>query len=412
MPIDSSIYKNIQTTEAPSFGESQARAMTLAQLGMRNQAAAQEMQDTAATRAAFARNTGPDGVVDRKGFLADLGQVSPEKALQYERGYEKMDSDRLARDYQKVQILSNLAASAVDQPSYERALQEAGKLGLDVSQMPAQFDKGLMRQVVVRGMSAQERMREKQLEIDAFKARNAAMNAGTPFQKEAEKKAAQGFVETQEAGANAQSTIDLMDTALDAQVKYSNSSWLGGTGPVASLGGAKTLFDQSTEDLDRLYKTIALEKMKTQFAGMSKAIDSDAERAFFMASQPSIKNEDKTNANIILAAKSLAMKSKAEAEAQKQYVDKYQSLDGYKSPVKGIVTTMVSPEGKMMLIPKNEKSAAAKQGFMDLDTYAGSLFKKRKTPGVNDQRQSNDGGMTPEQRQARIKELRAKMGGK
>jgi hypothetical protein len=92
-----------------------------------------------------------------------------------------------------------------------------------------------------------------------------------------------------------------------------------GTGPVATLGGLTKYISQDTEKLDSAFKKVALGEMVKMFAGMSKAVDSNAERRAFEATQPSVALDDETNKQIldaqIKAAESLIKKTRA-AKAQ------------------------------------------------------------------------------------------------
>ena len=95
--------------------------------------------------------------------------------------------------------------------------------------------------------------------------------------------------------------------------KYSKKS-LGGTGPLSTAGGLTKYISQSTEDLDSKFNELSLDTVTKMFAGMSKAIDTGAERAIFESSQPNIKNDDAVNKRIlkdrIKAVQSLIEKQK------------------------------------------------------------------------------------------------------
>lgn len=91
------------------------------------------------------------------------------------------------------------------------------------------------------------------------------------------------------------SDLEALKTSL---VSYSKKS-IGGTGPVSTMGGLKKYADQDTENLDSKFKTVSLEQMSKLFAGMSKAVDSTAERRIFEATQPSLTLDDKTNLGLI-----------------------------------------------------------------------------------------------------------------
>ena len=117
--------------------------------------------------------------------------------------------------------------------------------------------------------------------------------------------------------------------------------------------------------------------MTTTFSGMSKAIDSDAERRAWQGTQADIANDDSTNMNILLGQKSILLKDKAEAQAQNQYVLERGNLDGYESPIDGKVTSMVSPSGEVQLVPNEKVNKSKTQGFLTLDQYAKRSVKGR-----------------------------------
>ena len=91
---------------------------------------------------------------------------------------------------------------------------------------------------------------------------------------------------------------DNIKKAIAEQKKY--SSGIGpGTGPWATGFGLKKAFSEDTQMLDSSFQKISLSNMAKMFEGMSKAVDSDAERAKFEASQPSITNDDKVNVKLL-----------------------------------------------------------------------------------------------------------------
>lgn len=85
-----------------------------------------------------------------------------------------------------------------------------------------------------------------------------------------------------------------LKNAIKLQKSYSKSS-IGGTGPLATLGGTKTVFSQDLQQLEEALQKVSLTNMGKMFEGMSKAIDSDAERQKFEASQANIEKDDKVN---------------------------------------------------------------------------------------------------------------------
>lgn len=107
----------------------------------------------------------------------------------------------------------------------------------------------------------------------------------------------------------------------------------GGTGPLSTLGGLTKYASQDTEKLDSAFKKVALGEMVKMFAGMSKAVDSNAERRAFESTQPSVALDDETNKQIlesqIKAAESLVAKTKA---ARSQYNREGDYIEPEQSP--------------------------------------------------------------------------------
>lgn len=125
--------------------------------------------------------------------------------------------------------------------------------------------------------------------------------------------------------------LDSAEKTLETQIKdltdaktsfesYSKKSVTGGTGPIATLGGLTKVASQPTELLDSKFKKLSFDELTKTFKGMSKAIDSDAERRSFESTQPSITLDDQTNRTILedklAAAKRLLEKTR---QAKTQY---------------------------------------------------------------------------------------------
>lgn len=107
--------------------------------------------------------------------------------------------------------------------------------------------------------------------------------------------------------------IKLLEDAKEKFQKYSSKS-LTGTGPIATLGGLTKYANDDTQRLDAIFRNLSLDSMTKMFAGMSKAIDTGAERAAFESTQPSLSNDDKVNEDILNrqleAAKSMLNRQK------------------------------------------------------------------------------------------------------
>jgi hypothetical protein len=215
----------------------------------------------------------------------------------------------------------------------------------------------------------------KEAQIEALKNKSKGKTESV-YDKEIEKQQVKKFVDTQNKGKDARSNDFMVDDVLENFLDYSRNT-VGGTGPIATLGGFTKNFSESAQTLDSKFKNFSLDKMTKMFQGMSKAVDSDAERRAFEATAPSLTNDDDTNIKIILGAKATNLRNIAEAQAQKEYINRNGKLDEkYTSPVMDVPTTvLVDPRtGEMSIFNRNEKQEMIKKGYKDLDSYGKNLL--------------------------------------
>jgi hypothetical protein len=189
------------------------------------------------------------------------------------------------------------------------------------------------------------------------------------FQQTAQRKDADKFAEVKSAGVAADNQISQIDDAISAFKNYVQTS-PGGTGPLATVGGLTKYVSEDTQNLEAKFRTVNLQNLAKTFQGMSKAIDSDVERRAWESTQPSLSNDDKVNANILLGAKALAIKARAEGIAQREWVKQHKNLDEYESPILGKTVVVVSPDGEMELVPTASRKIALERGYSTLDEYA------------------------------------------
>jgi len=201
----------------------------------------------------------------------------------------------------------------------------------------------------------------------------------TEFGKALSKAQAKDFAESQSGLQKTAGGIDKIDEALISQLEYSKSKF-GGTGPLATLGGFTKYVSSDTEALDAKFKDIDLKNMVTTFSGMSKAVDSDAERRAWKATQASVSNDDKTNVQILLGSKSSLLKNKAIAEAKAEFVKQRGNLNEFTHPIlEGKVTTLVDLNGNMQLVEKNKVADLKANGFITVDQHALDLLAGKKS---------------------------------
>lgn len=83
MPIDTSIYGNLQTPQAPNPLQTAQQAMQLGQLGMQQMQMARQLRTQSDIQDAYMRNTDSQtGQLDQQGVLTTLGQRNPMAAQQ------------------------------------------------------------------------------------------------------------------------------------------------------------------------------------------------------------------------------------------------------------------------------------------------------------------------------------------
>lgn len=289
--------------------------------------------------------------------------------------------------------------------------------GYDVGDLVAGVDKkfagdqeALLNQykmmVAARDRADTNKFRDEQLKINkqelAIKQQLANQKNGgkpTKFDEETQKLQAKNFATTQANLNNVTKNIEAIDDALKSQLDYTKNT-LGGTGPMATGFGLRKYTDQDTQNLEAKFRNINLKNMVNTFSGMSKAVDTDAERRAWESTQADLKNDDSVNVSILLGSKSSLLKDRAVAQAQQEWVKNYGNLNGFEesNPIlQGKVTTVVSPNGEMRLIPKEQLQEAKKAGFSDLDGYAKTLIgsTKKRSKGPSSQNLATPGSPVP-----------------
>lgn len=95
-----------------------------------------------------------------------------------------------------------------------------------------------------------------------------------------------------------QSLLDEIKQARQAFEDYSKSKF-GGTGPLATAFGTTANISEDSQKLRSKFNKLSLGNMTKLFSGFSKAIDTDAERAFFQSTQPDLSLDDDVNREIL-----------------------------------------------------------------------------------------------------------------
>jgi hypothetical protein len=104
--------------------------------------------------------------------------------------------------------------------------------------------------------------------------------------------------EVKKEAKSALSSLDSQEQYIDKALKLLEEG--ASTGPIDQYIGKVTAEGQN---LQKAINNIALDKMVKMFSGMSKAIDSDAERAFFQSTQPSMSDYESVNIETLKSLK-------------------------------------------------------------------------------------------------------------
>jgi hypothetical protein len=155
MAISGDIY--LRMTPAKNDPSSMERGMRMGQ--MYNQ-----KREGDAINEVMKRNTtvGEDGVanLDRAKTLSELTQMGyGQRAQALGKQFQEQDMSALQAKATQLEALSGLAGSATDQATYDNALAQAGKMGLDTSSMPRQYDPRLVSQIQRSAMSGLEQLK-------------------------------------------------------------------------------------------------------------------------------------------------------------------------------------------------------------------------------------------------------------
>lgn len=95
-------------------------------------------------------------MMDQRKIQAQERQESMKRQEMMDRRQSQKDSQE--RQMQQIEMITRLAPAVKDQPSYEAALGTMKQAGFDVSQLPPQYDKGLVDTYAAMALSAKDRM--------------------------------------------------------------------------------------------------------------------------------------------------------------------------------------------------------------------------------------------------------------
>lgn len=143
----------------------------------------------------------------------------------------------------------------------------------------------------------------RKLEIEAGKLQNPKMTQDEVKQRAENRKT---LKEVNADETKIQQLIKQIDDAQKTFDQYSKKS-MGGTGVLAQAKGYLGSMAPETQKLESKFNALGLDTLVKTFSGMSKAVDTDAERAYFQSTQPSLKNDDTVNKEILKGMKDRAV---------------------------------------------------------------------------------------------------------
>lgn len=194
MAIDASIYGQIQAPKENNllaqYGQIQAiqgaqNQNRLAELMYGDKQ--REVESARAMDSAYRSATGPDGVIDRQKLYSGIAQTSGSKLPGVQRGFAETDKlevesqkNKIALQGEQLALAGRLLGGVTDQSTYDAARQSATANGLDVANMPAQYNPAFVASKLKEAMTVKEQLDNywKQMAYDKPDA-NAALSAAT-----------------------------------------------------------------------------------------------------------------------------------------------------------------------------------------------------------------------------------------
>jgi len=174
--IDNSIYFQQQ---APDILGSVQKGLSMRDMldQRKIQAEAREKQKSVdkAFQAGIVQNPDGTSTFDRGKTLSELARVSGKDYLNAKTQFAQMDQDEMKAKKEKAlfdaDLISRYASGVKDQPSYEMALNDLGKQGVDTSQLPRAYDPNLVNSYLTRALSFKD---QEQFKIDREKLASSA----------------------------------------------------------------------------------------------------------------------------------------------------------------------------------------------------------------------------------------------
>lgn len=171
MPIDSSIYSKLRGPDLVGAYEEGLKMKDLARRRqMEEDALTKQRGIDEAYKAGLVENSDGSVGFDKAKTLSALSKIGGKEYFDARSQFsqqdkEQQESDRAAQIH-KLEMIGRLAGSATDQRTYEAALAEAPKYGLDVSGFPKAFDAGMIERYRRGALSAKEQLEQQNKDRD------------------------------------------------------------------------------------------------------------------------------------------------------------------------------------------------------------------------------------------------------
>lgn len=192
--IDASLYSQIQAPKQTNMLEQFARMQQIQGAQSQNRLAdlmygkeEREAAGSMAVDAAYKDATGADGTIDRKKLYAGIAKISGSKLPGVQKGFAETDNvevlaqkNKIGLMREKLSMAGQILGSVKDQASYDAARQSAAANGLDVANMPPQYNPDFVAGKLKEAMTVKEQLEQhwKQMEYSTPNA-NAVLSAKT-----------------------------------------------------------------------------------------------------------------------------------------------------------------------------------------------------------------------------------------
>lgn len=177
MAIDIGMYSNMRGADIMGGID---KGMRMRDMMDQRKLSQQKLADEQKIKAAYNAGVtvGPDGqpVFDKNATLSALANSGMgQEALAARQQFQQQDlvsqKAQAENKMQELGLIGQIAGSVTDQSSYNQGLQQLQSIGIDVSQLPRQYDPNLVKQYQIRALSASDQIaqqwKEREFRTDA-----------------------------------------------------------------------------------------------------------------------------------------------------------------------------------------------------------------------------------------------------